>query len=75
MSDSHPTQLAAASALPGLGVPLAYMALAGRSMETWLELQRSLWQPCLDLQSQWLTSMALQAGWPALLPRGTEQLA
>jgi len=44
----------------------------------WLELQRSAWQPWLDLQYAWLEQLNEQAGFtlPVFwIPRGTEQLA
>jgi len=53
--------------------PWSWLDLGNAQARSWLELQRALWQPWWDAQSQWLQFW--QTWWPVPMVRGTEQLA
>lgn len=70
------------SFVPLFGTPteasIQWMDAHSRMVELWLECQRALWQPALDLQTQWVLQWMEQMGATsagALAVRGREQLA
>jgi hypothetical protein len=62
------------------GAPLQLCTLwadtNARLVEQWVDWQRSLWQPLVDLQTEWLRRCQDQLQVPPFAPlRGVEQLA
>jgi hypothetical protein len=61
------------------GAPLQLCTLwadtSSRLVEQWFELQRAVWQPFVDLQTDWLRRCQEQLELPPFAPpRGSEQL-